>query len=112
MDTDDNMSIRQGETLQFPVIADDVSAESVLFQVFKDGVIYIEEFEDFAVVEGKAQATIFTNDTNIPIDTYDYMLTINYSDGVVDKLPDPDDCDVDCEFPKVIVCDGGPGGVS
>lgn len=112
MDTAENMSIRQGATLQFPVIADDDSAETVLFQAFKDGVIYIEELENFAIVDGKNQATIFTNDTNIPIDSYDYMYTINYSDGVTDKLPDPDACDGDCDFPQLIICDGGPSGVS
>lgn len=108
----DNMSIRQGATLQFPIVADDVSAQSVQFQAFKDGIVYIDEFEPFTIVNGKAQATIFTNDTSIPIDTYDYMITINYSDGATDKLPDPEDCDGECEFPKLIICDGGPSGVS
>lgn len=108
----DNISLRQGATLQLPIICDDVTAVDVRFKAFKENTIYIDELENFATVDGKRQATIFTNDTNIPIDSYDYMLIINYSDGVIDKLPDPDECDGDCEFPQLIICDGGPDGVS
>lgn len=104
-----DITIRQGETLQIPIEADDLSAISVQFQVALDGVIYIDVTENF--VEGKA--TIFTNDTLLAIGEYEYMLTITYADGVIDKLPDPEECQTgDCELPKLIVCQGVFSGVS
>ena len=105
----DTIKIRQGETLQIPIEADDSTAVSVQFQVVKDGIIYLDVTESF--VDGKA--TIFTNDTLLEIGDYEYIITITYSDGVVDILPDPDDCDGDdCEFPDFIVCKGKSIGVS
>ena len=94
------MSIRRGETLQIPIEADDESAVSVRFLVTKNGVSYIDETEDF--VDGKA--TISTDDTYIPIGDYEFSYTMTYSDGVIDILPDTDDCDGDCELPVFTVC--------
>lgn len=107
-----DMTIRQGETLQIPIEADDVSAVSVLFQAAQDGVIYLEELENFEVVEGKATATIFIQDTNLPTGEYEYMLTIVYEDGSIDKLPDTTDCGDDCSLPLLIICEGDFIGVS
>ena len=105
----DTISIRQGETLQLPIEADDSSAVSVQFQVVKDNIIYLDETENF--VDGKA--TIFSNDTLLEIDEYYYIVTIEYSDGAIDILPDPSDCDgEDCDFPAFIVCKGAVTGVS
>lgn len=107
-----DITIRQGETLQIPIVADDTSAVSVQFQVAQEGIIYIDETEAFTIVDDKAEATIETNDTNLATGEYEYMLTITYSDGVVDKLPDVDSCDGDCALPKFIVCEGEFSGVS
>lgn len=104
-----DITLRQGETLQIPVEADDLSAQTVQFQAVKDGIIFIDETESF--VDGKA--TIFTNDTLLEIGEYQYMLTITYSDGVIDKLPDPSAClNGDCELPQLIICQGVFPGVS
>lgn len=104
-----DITIRQGETLQIPIEADDSSAVGVQFQAAQDGVVYIDETENF--VDGKA--TIKTDDTQLATGEYEYMLTVTYSDGVIDKLPDPGDCmDGDCELPKLIVCQGTFTGVS
>ena len=105
----DTITIRQGETLQIPIEADDSTAVSVQFQVVKDGIIYLDVLENF--VDGKA--TIFTNDTLLEIGDYEYIVTITYEDGVVDILPDPTDCvDGDCDFPAFIVCKGAVIGIS
>lgn len=109
-----DITIRQGETLQIPIEADDTSAVSVQFQAALDGVVYIDETESFVIGnDGKATATIFTNDTLLETGDYEYMLTVTYTDGVIDILPDPDGClDGDCELPKLIVCQGTFTGVS
>lgn len=102
-----DITIRQGETLQIPIVDDDTSAVSVQFQVVQDGVIYIDETENFVIVDNQAQATIETNDTNLDTGVYHYMFTVTYSDGVVKKLPSPDEgCNGDCELPDFIVCAG------
>lgn len=103
-----DIRIRQGETLQIPITADDDSAISVQFQVAQNGTIYIDETELF--VDG--EATISTDDTNHPTGEYEYMLTITYSDGVIDKLPDSDSCEEGCELPKLIICESITTGVS
>ena len=105
----DTITIRQGETLQIPIEADDSTAVSVQFQVVKDGIIYLDVLENF--VDGKA--TIFTNDTLLEIGTYEYIITVTYEDGVVDILPDPDECEGDdCDFPEFVVCKGVVIGIS
>lgn len=104
-----DITLRQGETLQIPIEADDTSAVSVQFQVAKDGTVYIDETVDFT--DGKA--TVSTNDTMLALGEYEYMLTVTYSDGVIDILPDPEDCDTgDCELPKLIVCQGTFSGAN
>ena len=107
-----DISIRQGETLQIPITADDTSAVSVRFQAAQDGVVYIDEEENFTIVDGKAVATISTQNTTLPVGEYEYMLTITYSDGVIDKLPDPQNCDGDCSLPALNICEGEFTGVS
>ena len=105
----DTIKIRQGETLQIPIEADDSTAVSVQFQVVKDGIIYLDVLEQF--VDGLA--TIFTNDTILEIGDYEYIITITYEDGVVDILPDPANCgDGDCDFPTFTVCRGAVVGIS
>lgn len=103
-----DISIRQGETLQLPITADDSSALAAQFRVFKNNVVFIDETEAFIDVDGKQSATIFTNDTNLPVDSYEYSLTIEYSDGVISIFPDSNACDDDCSFPRFIVCEGNP----
>lgn len=98
-----DITIRQGETLQLPIESTDLSAETAQFQAAKDGVVYIDATASF--INGKA--TIWSNDTDIEIGDYEWMLTVTYSDGVIDKLPDKGDCkEGDCELPLLKVCKG------
>lgn len=108
-----DISIRQGETLQIPVVADDITATTVRFIATQEGVIVYDITEPFTVADTKANATIITNDTYIEIGEYEYMLVVEYSDGTVDILPDTEHCtDDNCELPKLVVCKGIPSGVS
>jgi hypothetical protein len=108
-----DISIRQGETLQIPVVADDITATTVRFIATQEGVIVYDLTETFSVVDGKANATIRTEDTFIETGEYEYMLVVKYSDGTTDILPDTENCiDDDCELPKLIMCKGLPSGVS
>lgn len=97
----EDISIRRGETLELGIEADDTSAVSVqLVATNGDGDVLIDETELFE----DGEATIRTNDTLIPLGDYEYTLTIVYSDGAVDILPDPDDCDDECDLPKLTIC--------
>lgn len=97
----EDISIRRGETLELPIEADDESAVTVQFVATdEDGAVWIDETEPF--VDG--EANIRTEETYIPLGVYDYTLTVVYSDGIIDILPDPDECDEECELPKFIVC--------
>lgn len=83
-----NISIRQGETFEVGIRADDSSAVSVRFQVAKDDVIHIDETATFL----EKKASIRTNETDLPLGEYEYMITVVYSDGFIEMLPDPEKC--------------------
>jgi hypothetical protein len=97
----ENISIRQGETFEMGIECDDTSALSVRFLATSEGVAYIDEIEQF--IDG--QATIRTEATNIPLGDYEFTLTITYSDGVIDILPDSSECSGDdCALPVLTIC--------
>lgn len=96
-----SISIRRGETLEYPVEADDESAVSVrLLATNDDGDSIFDLTEPF--VDG--EATLRTDETFVPLGAYEFTLTVTYSDDVVDILPDPDGCDGECELPILTVC--------
>lgn len=98
-----NITIRQGETLQIPVTIDDDSAERVTLQVISGSMELLSITDEF--VDG--QATISVDELMLPLGTYEYMLTVFYVDGVIDKLPDVANCsDDDCSLPSFKVCEG------
>ena len=101
----DKISIRQGETFQLPVEIDDASAQSVKLLVWNDTTTIIDETVSFS--DGKA--TIDAGLISAPVGLYNYSVTITYSDGVVDILPDVNDC-TECDFPIFEVCEGNPEG--
>lgn len=102
-----NLQIRQGETLTLNIESDDALAESVRLVVKKENEnAVIDEVASFSVVDSKTVAVVETSDTNIPIGTYLYMLTITYSDGTIKKLPDASSCDDgDCTLPELTICE-------
>lgn len=97
------ISVRQGETFQLPVEIDDASALTVQLLVWNDTTTIIDETVNFT--EGKA--TVDAGLISAPVGVYSYSVTITYSDGVVDILPDVNEC-TECEFPIFEVCEGNP----
>jgi len=98
-----NISIRRGETLELGITADDLTAQTVQMIVEDDDGIIINETENFTTVDGKRVAVIETNNTNHDLGEYEYMLTIVYADGTIEKLPDVTDCE-ECELPTLTIC--------
>lgn len=103
----ENLQIRQGETLTLNIESDDATATDVRLVVKKANEnAIIDETANFSVVDGKTVAVIETSDTNHAVDTYEYMLTINYSDGTIKKLPDASSCEEgDCDLPELTICE-------
>lgn len=101
-----DISIRRGETLIMTVVADDATADTVNLMVADDeGNIIINETENFTTSEGVTSAEINTNDTDYPVGDYEYMLTVTYEDGTIEKLPDTSSCGDDCDLPLFKICE-------
>lgn len=109
-----DLSIRRGETLAFTVQADDLTATTLQFIVSEtDGTVLINETENFATVDGDRVASIQTDDTDHEEGDYEFMFVITYSDGVIQKFPQPEDCeDDDCELPVLSICKALDAGLS
>lgn len=107
------ITIRQGETLEITITADDDTADTVqlLVQDPADDSIIINETESFTTVDGVTSAVIRTDDTNHTAGDYQYMLTITYTDGFIEKLPDAN-CDEECTLPTLRICEAITVGVS
>lgn len=103
----DNLQIRQGETFTLNIESDDLSATTVRIVAKKaNETAVIDETANFATEDGKRLATITTSDTNLPIGTYLYMLTLTYADDSIKKLPDASNCEQgDCDFPELTICE-------
>lgn len=99
----DKISVRQGETFQLPVEIDDTTAQTVQLLVWNDTATIIDETEPFNDGKATIDAGIIASDVGL----YSYSVTITYSDGVVDILPDITDC-TECDFPEFEVCEGNP----
>lgn len=107
-----DLSIRQGETLEISFTVDDLTAETIQLLVANaDGDIVINETENFSTVDGKRVATISTNDTNLTPGNYEYMLVVEYTGGIISKLPDVSECE-ECSLPILKVCEALGIGVS
>lgn len=103
----ENLQIRQGETLTLTVESDDISADTIRLVVRKTNENPIIDIgATFATIDGKRIATLETSDTIKTPGTYKYMLTIEYIDGTIKKLPDASLCEEgDCDFPELTICE-------
>lgn len=102
------ISVRIGETFQLPSRTNDPSASTITLKVWDDTGIKIDETETF--IDG--QATIDAGVIALALGKYKYLLTIVYSDGHIDILPNAEECDggTDCAIPEFEVCIGGYDG--
>lgn len=81
-------------------IGDD-SAVQAIFYVGKPGQTPILNIPA-ALTDGAGSFVFDTEDTKIPLGTYNYQINIEYSDGIIEKYPAPEDCPED-ELPEFIV---------
>lgn len=97
------ISVRIGETFQLPARTNDTSATTITLKVWSDAAVVLDVTENFAGGEATIDAGIIA----LPVGIYKYLLTITYSDGAIDKLPDAEECSGKCEVPEFEVCTGG-----
>jgi hypothetical protein len=105
----DDMTVRKGATLPITVTNDEDGAVSALLTISKDDVIYKSKSASF--VDDVADLTLSTSDTDLPLGVYDYMITVTYDDGTVEKYPDTDACE-SCTLPTLTVCEANDVVVS
>ena len=96
-----DITVRQDESFELPITIDDGSAVTAQLKVWGNTEI-INETATFVGGEATIDAGIITAD----VGTYNYSVTIVYSDGKIDILPDVTDC-TSCEFPTFEICPGG-----
>jgi hypothetical protein len=102
-----NFTLRQGETLRIAVESDRPDATDVEFTIdaidTSDAPLLLKQTATFT--SGVAEIVFTAVQTaNIKVGQYEYMVTVNHSNGDVEKLPDANCQDGSCELPKVIVC--------
>lgn len=107
------LKVRQGATLPLPIEIDDASAQTVAITVkatANDLTPIIYNIANFVALV--ADLTIDSDDTGVPEGDYVYQLTVVFSDGTIEKYPDPALCGDSCTFPDFIVCESLDPGVS
>lgn len=98
---------REGETIEFTLTDTDETAETAMLTISQDGAIVKQAEGTFAVVDTVNMVTVRVANNDLAIGDYDYMFTIEYSDGFIAKIPNSDDCDgeEDCALPVLTICD-------
>lgn len=100
----DTISIRYGEDVTLPIDASNASAVSAALFVGLPGEAYVFT-KTAALTDGVGVFELDSDDTSIPLGTYNYQINVTDDDGDVKKYPSPDsDCE-DCGFPEFIVCE-------
>jgi len=101
-----NMKIRSGERLDFPVYqADPESISATFIAQFENTIITdTEVYED-----GVAWFSFDSPETDV-VGTYDVQVNENFAVGSPDIYPSADDCDGDCDFLTLEICPSLPEG--
>ena len=105
----EDITIRQGSRLTFTVQRADENAVSATFR-FSNGDVTVEDTVAYDS-EGSAYFEFGTPDTDI-VGEYEYQVNENFSSGSPDIYPNMDDCDGDCELPKLTICESLPAETS
>lgn len=102
---DDEMTIRAGARLDFVVERADSEAVSATFLAVKqeDAEIIITDTVEYDE-DGNAQFQFDSPDTDI-VGLYDYQVNENFESGSPDIYPNGDDCEEDCDFPTLEICE-------
>lgn len=98
----DKLTVRWGATLPLTLTNDEEGADTATLTVSLDDSVVLTKTENFVGLQ--ADLTLDASDTEITPAEYNYMITVVYDDGTVEKYPDTDNC-IDCELPILEVCD-------
>ena len=105
-----DMSIRWGATLPLTLTNDEEGAETATLNLSKDGVLEFTKTVNFVGLVADLSLTALETET-LDVGEYDYMVTVVYDDGTVEKYPDTDGCD-DCSLPILEICVANDQGES
>lgn len=98
-----NMSIRQGAQLSLTVNqGDDTSVSATV--IFKEQTSGTEISETGLFVNGVA-SIVFDGLKTGEVGVYDMQVNENFTGESPLKYPDPDNCDGDCSFPTLTICE-------
>jgi hypothetical protein len=99
-----NLSVRWGATLPITLTIDEEGADTATLVIAEmdNGAIVLEKTAAFDGLI--ADLTLTAEDTQLPTDEYEYMITVVYADGTVEKYPDVAGC-TECEFPTIEICE-------
>ena len=103
-----DMNVRWGATLPL-TLTNDEEADTATITISQDDVIVLTKSASFVDLE--ADLTLTAEETELDPGVYDYMITIEYADGTIEKYPDIEGCD-DCTLPTLTVCDTNDNEVS
>jgi len=90
----DKIKIRYGETVDFAVASDDVTAISATLYVGKPGEIPVIT-KTVLLVGGIGAISLTSLNTLIPLGTYRYQINVTRADNGIEKYPQPEDCEED-----------------
>lgn len=97
----DSIKIRAGARLNFVVDQSDSTSISATFlAVFGSNSIT----DTVTYVDGKASFQFDSPDTNV-VGVYYYQVSENFATGSPDIYPNFDQCDGDCDFPTLEICE-------
>jgi len=97
------LSVRQRETLPILWENDEEGAETATMTITNKitGSSVLSKTVPFVALI--ADLTLSSTETDIAVGEYDYMVTISYDDGTIEKYPDVAACS-DCTLPTFEVC--------
>ena len=96
-----DIKLQQGETLRLTVTVEDEGAATAEF-VATDGTTNV--LTSMVSFTGLT-ADVSTDDTAINPGSYDYYVRIIWDDGTTDILPNASNCDGECDFPQLVICE-------
>lgn len=97
----ETINVRYGESVDFAVASDDVTAISATLYVGNPGDSPVIT-KTVPLLEGIAAITLDPEDTRVPVGEYRYQVNVDRQDGGVEKYPQPEDCGED-GLPKFVV---------
>lgn len=104
----EDLSGTQGATLPITVkvnVSEEPATASILLKKTVGGAAEYNGTASFSN-QGIADLTISAEDTDdLDPGEYLYQVTVVYDDGAISKFPGAEDCEGECEFPKLTICE-------